>query len=1091
MFTREFGCASFLRALGCASALLVLSGGATMALAAPAPGGEVFPIVAEAAQDTMAAVAHDPNRQLFLVAWVTAGGDETAVAAGVASGGVVRARAVTEGGVALFPILELGAGVSPDVVYDAPADAFVVVWSARPERDIRAAVVAAGGSAGGESFLVSPSRDDEELSPAVACNQDEQRGDCLVVWTDGRDSVMAEEIRWGVWAQRIAAPGAGGPLIGTPFALADAGPGNAWNTEPDVAFSSTQGQYLVVYTRNPLASFLTPTDIHARRVTADGVALAEHAIDESADLQILPVVASFPSEAGAPYLVAYVDMSADPAGDVRARLVTADGLPDLVVPIANDPGRGEDTPALTGAAALGGFTAVWSEHMAGSTVWGRHIDPDGTLGPRLALSSAGGAGEAEQSDPAVDGAAALALVVWDDFGTWQTGTLDIGGRILGQRFTGRVFAGAVGDESTPLEGVAIALHCSETEDLGPPVAATTTGPEGDYGLGAPAGCPFYDIVETDPPGFASVGAQSGGGSVLDANRIRHAAPLEGRDLGGNRFWDSAATTPQPSPSATALDTPTPTAPPGATATPSPSPTSNGSAELRVNTTDDDSDGACDVTHCSLREAIDAANLNPGADTISFAIPAGDSGCSTSGVCTIRPDNALPALSDDATTIDAFSQSGASANTNPVGQPINATLKVVLDGAQLPSCCPVGIAVRGSDNTVRGLVVHGFQTGIEVLDGSRNHIEGCFIGTDASGTNAVPNRCDGIFLSRIGDTGNPSENTVGGTAPAARNLISGNSCGGVDIGPGERHRVLGNYIGVNSQGVAAIANDRDGVRVFSDSTQHQIGGASAGAANLIAFNGGSGVEIDGGFGSARRNSVRGNSIRANSGVAIRLVAGGNDGIAAPAIGSASLTRVAGSACAGCSVDVYSDSDDEAAVYEGATLADAAGAWTFEKTGGLAGPMVTAAATDALGNTSALSAAVALGGTPSPTPSESATATRTPTATGTRPTVGATATPTTAATIGTTTPTTEPTATTTGATPTPQGPTPTPGACSGDCDGDGRVSINELIRGVNIALARALLTTCPSFDRDGNGAVGIAELITAVNAALRGCAAIAGP
>lgn len=60
-----------------------------------------------------------------------------------------------------------------------------------------------------------------------------------------------------------------------------------------------------------------------------------------------------------------------------------------------------------------------------------------------------------------------------------------------------------------------------------------------------------------------------------------------------------------------------------------------------------------------------------------------------------------------------------------------------------------------------------------------------------------------------------------------------------------------------------------------------------------------------------------------------------------------------------------------------------------------------------------------------------------------------------------------------------------ACPGDCDGDGRVTISELIRGVNIALALAPFGNCPAFDRDGNQMVSIGELIAAVNASLAGC------
>jgi hypothetical protein len=65
------------------------------------------------------------------------------------------------------------------------------------------------------------------------------------------------------------------------------------------------------------------------------------------------------------------------------------------------------------------------------------------------------------------------------------------------------------------------------------------------------------------------------------------------------------------------------------------------------------------------------------------------------------------------------------------------------------------------------------------------------------------------------------------------------------------------------------------------------------------------------------------------------------------------------------------------------------------------------------------------------------------------------------------------------------TPVPASCTGDCNNDGAVTINELISGVNIALGNAAVSTCPSFDASGDGSVTINELIAAVNSALSGC------
>lgn len=60
-----------------------------------------------------------------------------------------------------------------------------------------------------------------------------------------------------------------------------------------------------------------------------------------------------------------------------------------------------------------------------------------------------------------------------------------------------------------------------------------------------------------------------------------------------------------------------------------------------------------------------------------------------------------------------------------------------------------------------------------------------------------------------------------------------------------------------------------------------------------------------------------------------------------------------------------------------------------------------------------------------------------------------------------------------------------ACPGDCDGNGQVTIAELIRGVNIALGNFPASNCAAADRNGNGVVAINELIAAVDASLNGC------
>ena len=61
------------------------------------------------------------------------------------------------------------------------------------------------------------------------------------------------------------------------------------------------------------------------------------------------------------------------------------------------------------------------------------------------------------------------------------------------------------------------------------------------------------------------------------------------------------------------------------------------------------------------------------------------------------------------------------------------------------------------------------------------------------------------------------------------------------------------------------------------------------------------------------------------------------------------------------------------------------------------------------------------------------------------------------------------------------------CVGDCNGDGRVAIDEILVGVNEALGLVAADQCPQFDVDADAHVAINELLGAVRGALDGCLA----
>jgi len=317
---------------------------------------------------------------------------------------------------------------------------------------------------------------------------------------------------------------------------------------------------------------------------------------------------------------------------------------------------------------------------------------------------------------------------------------------------------------------------------------------------------------------------------------------------------------------------------------------------------------------SLRQAIGDANANLGLDTIAFNIPG-------AGIHAIAPATELPAVTDPA-LIDGYTQPGTSQNTAAVGT--NAVLLIELDGGGTLS---TGINLSGpaaSGSTVQGLAVGGFIQGVRagsgadscvvrgnflgtdatgmvarpdnsgaeiggnneviggtaaadrnlisgntagtfsgalLLDGGANNctVQGNLIGTDATGLHALPN-LGGLAVYGIG-------NMIGGAAAGAANVVSGNALYGMWI---EGSVVVkGNLVGIAADGVSLLPNAADGIRIHS-SNDSTIGGTLAGEGNLVAYNGGFGVNVEEGV----HNTVRGNSIHDNGALGLNLYTGGS-------------------------------------------------------------------------------------------------------------------------------------------------------------------------------------------------------------------------
>ena len=237
----------------------------------------------------------------------------------------------------------------------------------------------------------------------------------------------------------------------------------------------------------------------------------------------------------------------------------------------------------------------------------------------------------------------------------------------------------------------------------------------------------------------------------------------------------------------------------------------------VTSTDDTTDAnGCDVTHCSIREAIQEANANVGgADLIEFDI-SGD------GPHTIQPASPLPRITQPV-VIDASSQI------------------IELDGG-LSTPGP-GLHIIAGDSLMRGLVIGGFDgsgvrlersASIEVSEGSTNGgsvIEGSVIGVSADGTTPNPNTGHGVLIT------NSDNNIVGGKGEDQGNTIAFNIGDGVFIESGLGNAVLSNSM-FDNDGLGIDLGDHTANRQAAPVINEDLTGIDADGNLIVVY----GVEV---------------------------------------------------------------------------------------------------------------------------------------------------------------------------------------------------------------------------------------------------------
>ncbi|MEO8458513.1 MAG: CSLREA domain-containing protein [Chloroflexota bacterium] len=360
-------------------------------------------------------------------------------------------------------------------------------------------------------------------------------------------------------------------------------------------------------------------------------------------------------------------------------------------------------------------------------------------------------------------------------------------------------------------------------------------------------------------------------------------------------------------------------------------TAHGAATIVVNTTTDE-----DVSNgtCSLREAIIAANTNVNHngctgtgygsdDVINFNIGSGTpvinvgatalpditqwvtingdtggatrielhgpGGTPTGGLdglhvapggfgTTIRKlvinnfqDDGIFIQSDEASVVGSYigtDTAGVAAVPNAgFGVQVYSGTGDVIGGAHSSATCDSDCNVI-SGNAKGGVLEDSGSQGTMLL--------GNFIGTNATGTGAVPNAVEGVQIKGASDSvgGDTSDGTCGHTC----NLISGNVANGILIDAGASAPVVrGNFIGTNAEGTSSIPNVA-GISINDDGVT--IGGPNAGDGNVISGNKTSGIDVNGVV------TVQGNFIGTNA-AGMGKVGNGSDGVFVHAAGNATI------------------------------------------------------------------------------------------------------------------------------------------------------------------------------------------------------------
>ncbi len=217
---------------------------------------------------------------------------------------------------------------------------------------------------------------------------------------------------------------------------------------------------------------------------------------------------------------------------------------------------------------------------------------------------------------------------------------------------------------------------------------------------------------------------------------------------------------------------------------------------------------------------------------------------TIGGTTAGAGNVISANQSDGILITGQGTSNNAVAGNFIGTDVTGTMPLgnTDDGVQIDGGAAnttIGGTTAGAGNVISA----NGECGIWISDAGTTGVvvEHNFIGTDVTGTKALGNTYSGVGIA-----GGAANNTIGGTAAGAGNVISANGQNGIWItGAGTTGVVVEqNFIGTDVTGTKALGNAYPGVEISGGAVNNTIGGTTAGAGNVISANQSDGILITG-------------------------------------------------------------------------------------------------------------------------------------------------------------------------------------------------------------------------------------------------------